>query len=364
MSADSKVLNHNSFISPFWDFVFVGGLTFLLLPILTLFKYDVHVIVVLGLVMYGLAFFINNPHFMYSYQILYSDYRRKIGAENNLVSRMRYIFSGIVVPILLLGFYGVAYAQGLEDQSPRVLGYAVNGMLFLVGWHYVKQGYGVLITLSVKKKIFYGEWEKKALLYNGYVLWIATWILLNQSWVDLNGGQRFFFGLPFMAIDFQFSEAWLSAVAVLSFALASFIFLMRAHKGALAINGWVGYFCALYAWRALIIDNYAWVLVVPALHSLQYLLFIGKLSFEKRRGAGSDGRSPGWLSFLAFGGVLGVLGFWSVPVALDNIVPYNQDVFGSGMFLVMFILFINIHHYFIDFAIWRKDNPEMKFLYQ
>jgi hypothetical protein len=62
--------------------------------------------------------------------------------------------------------------------------------------------------------------------------------------------------------------------------------------------------------------------------------------------------------------MLGVMGFWAVPFVLDRIVPYNQEVFGNGMFLVMFILFINIHHYFIDFAIWRKDNPEMKFLYR
>jgi hypothetical protein len=364
MNVDIKGSGHNSFISPFWDFVFVGGLTFLLLPILTIFKYDVQVILLVGLITYGLTFFINNPHFMFSYQILYADYGRKISADNNLLSRMRYIFSGVFVPVLLVAFYVFAYWQGLRDQGPAVLGYSINAMLFLVGWHYVKQGYGVLITLSVKKKIFYAEWEKKVLLYNGYILWIATWVALNQSWAAVNGGDRMFFGMPFSAINFQFDDAWLSFVAVVSFAVASFVFLMRAHKGALAINGWVGYFCALYAWRALIIDNYAWILVVPALHSLQYLLFVGKLSFEKRGGLHKGKAGAGWFSFLALGGMLGVMGFWAVPFVLDRIVPYNQEVFGNGMFLVMFILFINIHHYFIDFAIWRKDNPEMKFLYR
>jgi len=106
------------------------------------------------------------------------------------------------------------------------------------------------------------------------------------------------------------------------------------------------------------------VFVIPALHSIQYLLFVGKLSHSKDRERVRQGGDSKLMLFVSVGAFAGAMSFWGVPFVLDRVVPYDRDVFGSTMFMMMFYVFINVHHYFIDFAIWRKDNPDMKYLYQ
>ena len=53
--------------------------------------------------------------------------------------------------MLILGFMFLASSFG----NPRLLGYAANAMAFTVGWHYVKQGYGVIAVLSAIRRIYY-----------------------------------------------------------------------------------------------------------------------------------------------------------------------------------------------------------------
>jgi heme A synthase len=66
------------------------------------------------------------------------------------------------------------------------------------------------------------------------------------------------------------------------------------------------------------------------------------------------------LSFLLIGFVAGYLGFWGVPSQLDSAVPYETTVFGPTLFMFIFWIFINVHHYFIDNVIWRGENPDTR----
>ena len=66
----------------------------------------------------------------------------------------------------------------------------------------------------------------------------------------------------------------------------------------------------------------------------------------------------------SYGVFSGVLFFLLIPSVLDGLVPYHQNIFGTHLFLILFAVFINVHHYFIDSAIWRKGNPDMKYLYR
>ena len=68
--------------------------------------------------------------------------------------------------------------------------------------------------------------------------------------------------------------------------------------------------------------------------------------------------------FLTVGFGAGAVLFVWLPITLDKMVTYNQEVFGSHLFVFAFLIFMNVHHYFIDFAIWRRDNPEMKYLFK
>lgn len=54
-------------------------------------------------------------------------------------------------------------------------------MLFFVGWHYVKHGYGMIIVDSVLKKNFFAPRDKIILIVNSYLCWLLSWGFLNSA---------------------------------------------------------------------------------------------------------------------------------------------------------------------------------------
>src|SRR5262249_20130175 len=108
---------------------------------------------------------INQPHFAHSYQIFYRNFRDKaFGTMFPPKLRARYVFAGVVVPLALVVFFAVA----VMTDNPRLLGFGANIMFFTVGWHYVKQGYGILIVDSAQKRIPMSQDLKFILRLNGY----------------------------------------------------------------------------------------------------------------------------------------------------------------------------------------------------
>src|SRR5437588_814659 len=91
--------------------------------------------------------------------------------------RLRYMVAGIAVPAALVAFLsGAALAQ-----NARVLAYGANLMFFLVGWHYVKQGYGILIVDSVQKRLMFSDRAKSIFRANGYACWMVAWLGMNHA---------------------------------------------------------------------------------------------------------------------------------------------------------------------------------------
>ena len=64
--------------------------------------------------------------------------------------------------------------------------------------------------------------------------------------------------------------------------------------------------------------------------------------------------------FIVVGTAIGVLAFWIAPILLSATVPYDKELFGVTLFLFIFFIFINVHHYFLDNVMWRKENPDIK----
>ena len=348
------------FIVPLCEFLMVGGATFFVFPLVYLASSNSTAMQSLAGSLFLLSFFVNAPHFMHSYQLLYANYFGKVKEEKRFLSRLRYLHAGVIVPVLLVVFLLYGYAQGVHGKDPQVLAYILNAMFFLVGWHYVKQGYGVLITLSVRNRIFYSATEKNLLLYNAYIVWLAAWILTNGTMAREQG-----YALPMAVIHFpSFVTAFSVVIACLTSLAVLVALINKSRKGALSWNGLTGYFCSLYAWTLLIILYPVFILVIPALHSLQYLLFAWKLAYEKDKSDISMASKVPLIRFLAIGFLTGIMFFALIPMAFDKLIPYDHDTFGSGLFFILFIVFINVHHYFIDSAIWRKENPDMKYLYQ
>jgi len=57
--------------------------------------------------------------------------------------------------------------------------------------------------------------------------------------------------------------------------------------------------------------------------------------------------------------ILGALFFEFIPNFLDENFPVFTHI-TPNLFLISFILFINIHHYFIDSVIWKGTNPDVR----
>ncbi len=80
---------------------------------------------------------------------------------------------------------------------------------------------------------------------------------------------------------------------------------------------------------------------------------------------------PYWkfMRFITWMLLIGALQFSIVPTALDilstnNLLPgalrYNTEIFGASLYVFLFTIFVNIHHYFIDNVLWKRDNPHVK----
>ncbi len=121
--------------------------------------------------------------------------------------------------------------------------------------------------------------------------------------------------------------------------------------------------------------NPLFLVIVPAFHSLQYLVVVWRYQLNRARSTPNAAIRPGdsgWLrllpslgglrfaAFLLLGIGLGWLGFWGLPEWLGKTIPYDRPAFGPALFLFCFWIFINLHHYFLDSVMWRRENPETR----
>ena len=352
---------------PVIDFMLAGGGSLLLaLPIILLIDDEKAVEATAlgwGLVLSNV---LNFPHFANSYQLLYTGIGKRIfGADSTPKICLRYIWAGFIAPALILGFMFLAYSLG----DPRLLGYAANAMAFTVGWHYVKQGYGVIAVLSAIRRIYYSEIEKRLLLVNGYVVWIYSWLQLNKSLHEekLYGVKFFTFDMPPMLLTVGAIAAGLTTAAV----VVAFAVRILVRKQAVSWNGVVGYVCALYLWSLAFYYDLIFAIFIPAFHSLQYLLFtwryqLNKVSSETGESMGttavrlSRAALMRFAKFVGGGLVLGWVGFMGLPLLFHASLSPDPALFGPAVFVFIFVMWINIHHYFIDNVIWRRDNEDVR----
>jgi hypothetical protein len=152
-SAYSQAKNNSYILSPEIDFLFVGGIGLIsLIAIVVFVPTEGPQFLKIVSYLYTISFFINYPHFAFSYQLLYCGFTKKI-SDHSLprIYRLRLWNAGIFVPAILFVLLGIAYING----SRIILGYMASAMFLFVGWHYVKQGYGMLVVLSAKKGYFF-----------------------------------------------------------------------------------------------------------------------------------------------------------------------------------------------------------------
>lgn len=358
-----------SLFSPAIDFMFLGGgYLVILLPIVLFFPRDEMVIAQVSITFLFLANFINHPHFAHSYHIFYRDFFAKF-YDTNFALRNRFIFAGFVVPLMLISFFTYCLFSG----EYKLLGYGGNAMVFFTGWHYVKQGYGMLMVSSVLKRSFYNELEKKIFLINSYIVWGFSWLYANRTI-----SERELWGVEYFAFSVPSWTLWIMGIGLtVSSILAAGIFIRHCRKNyeAFPKNGAVAYITSLYVWLIVLNIHPVLAFIIPAFHSAQYLIVvwryeinrsIAEFSIEKSKNPLSKpiGVQRRLFNFALFGVVAGCFGFWLTPLILDSVTNFDLTGLSPTAFIFMFWVFINIHHYFIDNVIWRRENTDVsKYLF-
>lgn len=317
------------------------------------------------------AFAVNFPHFAYSYLLFYPGYAQRLtGTETTLISKIRLAIAGIIVPLAIFAYFVFAW----KNQNAKYLAWGVMAMVFTVGWHYVKQGYGVLITLSLYKNVFYNDWEKRILYVNGYAVWIYTWCRTNsvtgvQPYYDVTYDVTAY---PEWVVTGALILSWITSAAAGGVLLKHWLY----DKKGLSLNAVMGYVAAIYLWVMLPYMNMAFYVFIPMFHSLQYLPFVYKFKksefMRARHAPEGDARKThrralAWLLlFTAAGFALGALFFDTIPKYADAHIwsldgnPMSFIDLDPQFFLISFIVFINVHHFFIDSAFWRRDNKDVQ----
>ena len=323
----------------------------------------------------SLALLANYPHFLMSYKLAYSRGRSFV---------VDYWWQLIAVPIGLAGLLAAAYwfydvpvsrlslvqsASRLLSNSgvtaqvlagPRlgdlVLTAAFNLMVFTIGWHYTKQVFGCMMVYAH---------------FDGYVLTAAQrtltkWALLSiwgMSFVENNiaGAFRTFGGFSYSSLDLPDIAAPISEIIVgVGFVLVLYKVFYVHYKttGQRPSPNLVVPFVAMYVWwLPQTRQDEFYFLMIPLFHSLQYLAFAYKMEDSRLRSVQHrEARAT-----LTIAGVVlaGWLAFEFVPDALDSRLG-THDAWGLSFFMIAAMLFINIHHYFIDNVVWRFKDPQVR----
>ncbi|MDB4989437.1 MAG: hypothetical protein JWN04_4615 [Myxococcaceae bacterium] len=352
------------------EFLSVGGSTPLLFLLMWLLRMEIGQsdaeFAVSALFFYA-AYLINDPHFAVTYVLFYRDAKtRALGGAFEPAQRVRYWIAGAVVPATLLLWAAFA----LVTKSALALGAMFQLMFLLVGWHYVKQGFGVLSVLATRRGVRWLRPERLALLAHCYAGWAYAW----SSPADL-GTRTEQKGLVYATFA---QPAWLERTTLWLFVgsvlpLVWVLVQKRRREGSLPLfTPLLAYLCSIWTWTVFSSFDPLLRYAIPALHSLQYLYMVWLLKGNEAR----ERQGPPWfeaslgprLLMLALSSVaLGWLLFHGAPSALDELLVGRRRVaggLGPTPYFAALFAFVNIHHYFMDTVIWRRDNPLTRYLHQ
>jgi hypothetical protein len=342
-----------SLFSPTIDILLVGGLSLICLALCHLFIDSSSSITQISWTAFYLAYLVNHPHFLSSYLLLYWDCRKQL-------FKTKIILASVIVPLILIGYMFYCF----QNNDPKKLGYLVNTMFFLVGWHYVKQIYGCIVVSCVRNLYFFSEKEKLILRINLYCVWFMSYINGNTyvRTLDFYGISYDTFNLPKYFQTMNMTILTISLILAIIAVIRKFIDTGK-NPPAMAVVS----LATIYFWYLPSMYHKHFFYIIPFFHSLQYLFLV--VAYKKQKYSSdiitNNDKTQRILFVKNFWGfvilslVTGFFFFDAIPNNLDQTIKYN-GVFGTQLYLFAFIIFINIHHYFIDNVIWKKDNEKLK----
>lgn len=322
---------------------------------------------VAGVLTFHAASVLNDPHFAVTYLLFYRKAHRDVlDPRVSRAQRARVWAVGLVAPVALGAWGGLAIAA----RSAAALGAMLQLMFALVGWHYVRQGFGVVAALSQRRGLRVDAHTRRALSAHAYAGWALAWA--NPAAPALELEEK---GVVFRALA---RPAWLEQAAGAAFALTGVAVVValaaRRRRGepALPLGPLVAFVVSVWSWTIASSWDPVMVYLIPALHSVQYLYFVALREGNRAReaeGPPTFGRPVALkLGALALSSTaLGWLLFRGGPALLDAwLVPRGRGVdhgaLGPTPYLAATFAFVNLHHYLMDHTLWRRDDPEARYL--
>jgi hypothetical protein len=318
-----------------------------------------------GFVFFHLAHLINDPHFAVTYLLFYRDvHARSFDAAIPQAQRIRYLIAGFAVPLALL----LASLFALTQRSPQTLGWMAQLMFLLVNWHYTKQGFGVLMVLSGRRGARFSEVERNVLLGHAYIAAAFAWAqpASASGLFEEKGVVYWAPGRPHLIELITGVLFALSAVALL------IVLVQRVRRDRAAWLPLFAYLITVWLWTVFTALDPLVRYAIPAFHALQYGYFVWLVS---RNEAHAKEGPPTFgppvrtrltmllVSALALGWFL----FRGAPSALDGwLVPgmhTTREDLGLTPFFAAFNIVVNIHHYFMDHVIWRREHGAMRWMF-
>lgn len=351
------------------EFLAVGGVTLFLLPLSwfaqSMFDLDTAEYVV-GFAMFHAAHVLNDPHFAVTYLLFYRDVRaRTFDTSQDLAQRVRYVVAGLIVPVVLVAWA----ASALWLNAAQSLGWMVQLMFLLVGWHYAKQGFGVLVMLSARRGVRFTAAERTSILAHCFSAWAFAWA--NPATSAGTFAEK---GLVYWA---PAHPPWFEVASGAAFAISTVTLAITLTRKARNEHGlpWtplIGFLVTVWFWTVFTKLDPLLRYVIPALHSVQYLYFVWLLTRnESRSNEGPPNFGPPTttrLTMLALAAVtLGWVLFRGFPSLLDDTLTTSvaeESALGTTPFFAALYVVINLHHYFMDHVIWRRENPMTRHLLQ
>lgn len=352
------------------EFLLVGGLTPILFPLSWLLRRYLDIDsaeLATGFVMFHAAFIINDPHFAVTYLLFYKDAKaRAFGDRFSPAQRIRYLLAGLAIPLVIATWA----TAGLATKSAVTLGYLIQLMFLLVGWHYVKQGFGVLTVLAARRGVRFTPRERLAILAHCYAGWAYAWASPFDPGHEVEEK-----GVVYMTLEQPHLLERVTHVVFLATVIPLVFLLVQKYRreGRLPIlTPLTALLCSIWPWSVYSSVDPLVRYMVPALHSAQYLYFVWLLKGNEAR----EREGPPWfersvgarLGALAISALLlGWLLFHIGPSLLDGALGPRGKLalgpLGPTPYFAALYAFVNIHHYCMDAVLWRRENPEMRYLH-